>query len=115
MLGIELDADAWLADDDELATLLFPIMALTLPDELLQEQIKTLQLHKTIDEVRQAGIELSGHLANAIYEYWLERRQDLYSESDTLQQTAFKIGRNEPCPCSSGKKYKKCCLDEVLH
>ena len=20
-----------------------------------------------------------------------------------------KIGRNEPCPCSSGKKYKKCC------
>jgi len=19
------------------------------------------------------------------------------------------IGRNEPCPCSSGKKYKKCC------
>ena len=22
---------------------------------------------------------------------------------------AFKIGRNEPCPCGSGKKYKKCC------
>jgi PBP1b-binding outer membrane lipoprotein LpoB len=22
-----------------------------------------------------------------------------------------KIGRNEPCPCGSGKKYKKCCLD----
>jgi preprotein translocase subunit SecA len=21
-----------------------------------------------------------------------------------------KIGRNDPCPCSSGKKYKKCCL-----
>ena len=20
------------------------------------------------------------------------------------------IGRNEPCPCGSGKKYKKCCL-----
>jgi hypothetical protein len=23
---------------------------------------------------------------------------------------APKIGRNEPCPCGSGKKYKKCCL-----
>ncbi|MDY3365198.1 MAG: SEC-C metal-binding domain-containing protein [Prevotella sp.] len=23
--------------------------------------------------------------------------------------TAEKIGRNEPCPCGSGKKYKKCC------
>ncbi len=22
----------------------------------------------------------------------------------------FKIGRNAPCPCGSGKKYKKCCL-----
>jgi len=22
----------------------------------------------------------------------------------------IKIGRNEPCPCGSGKKYKKCCL-----
>lgn len=23
--------------------------------------------------------------------------------------TSEKIGRNEPCPCGSGKKYKKCC------
>ncbi len=23
-----------------------------------------------------------------------------------------KIGRNEPCPCGSGKKYKKCCLEK---
>ena len=22
-----------------------------------------------------------------------------------------KIGRNEPCPCGSGLKYKKCCID----
>jgi uncharacterized protein YecA (UPF0149 family) len=22
---------------------------------------------------------------------------------------AQQVGRNEPCPCSSGKKYKKCC------
>ena len=24
-----------------------------------------------------------------------------------------KIGRNKPCPCGSGKKYKKCCLDKL--
>jgi hypothetical protein len=23
-----------------------------------------------------------------------------------------KIGRNDPCPCGSGKKYKKCCLEK---
>ena len=22
-----------------------------------------------------------------------------------------KIGRNDPCPCGSGKKYKKCCIN----
>jgi uncharacterized protein YecA (UPF0149 family) len=24
-----------------------------------------------------------------------------------------KVGRNEPCPCGSGKKYKKCCGKET--
>ena len=23
----------------------------------------------------------------------------------------IKIGRNDPCPCNSGKKYKKCCIN----
>lgn len=23
----------------------------------------------------------------------------------------MKIGRNDPCPCGSGKKYKRCCYD----
>ncbi|MBF0383979.1 MAG: SEC-C domain-containing protein [Magnetococcales bacterium] len=22
-----------------------------------------------------------------------------------------KVGRNDPCPCGSGKKFKKCCLN----
>jgi len=25
------------------------------------------------------------------------------------------VGRNDPCPCGSGKKYKKCCLDKIKH
>ncbi|MBI3327944.1 MAG: SEC-C domain-containing protein, partial [Nitrospinae bacterium] len=24
-----------------------------------------------------------------------------------------KVGRNDPCPCGSGKKYKYCCLNKV--
>jgi uncharacterized protein YecA (UPF0149 family) len=27
----------------------------------------------------------------------------------TIVREAPKIGRNDPCPCGSGKKYKKCC------
>ncbi len=28
------------------------------------------------------------------------------------QEPKVKIGRNDPCPCGSGKKYKKCCLNK---
>ena len=30
--------------------------------------------------------------------------------TDTFVREERKIGRNEPCPCDSGKKYKKCCM-----
>ncbi|MFI5334790.1 MAG: SEC-C metal-binding domain-containing protein, partial [Chlamydiales bacterium] len=26
-----------------------------------------------------------------------------------------KVGRNDPCPCGSGKKYKKCCEEKTKH
>ncbi|HEY0943862.1 MAG TPA: YchJ family metal-binding protein [Opitutaceae bacterium] len=29
--------------------------------------------------------------------------------SATVRRATPKIGRNDPCPCGSGKKYKKCC------
>ena len=29
--------------------------------------------------------------------------------SKTVVRKKKKIGRNDPCPCGSGKKYKKCC------
>ncbi|HIV98194.1 MAG TPA: preprotein translocase subunit SecA [Candidatus Ornithospirochaeta avicola] len=31
------------------------------------------------------------------------------SENTTIRRTSPKIGRNDPCPCGSGKKYKNCC------
>ena len=32
-----------------------------------------------------------------------------YPEVTQLKNESKKIGRNDPCPCNSGKKYKKCC------
>jgi len=32
--------------------------------------------------------------------------------SGTLRRAAAKVGRNDPCPCGSGKKYKKCCFEK---
>ncbi len=34
---------------------------------------------------------------------------DGYTPSATVVRETPKIGRNEPCPCGSGKKFKKCC------
>ncbi len=46
-----------------------------------------------------------------------QEQQDLkfsHSDGSTVKQpvknAARKIGRNDPCPCGSGKKYKKCCM-----
>ncbi len=41
-----------------------------------------------------------------------EKRKELYLEqkkSGTIRREGKKIGRNDPCPCGSGKKYKQCC------
>jgi len=32
------------------------------------------------------------------------------SFSNTTEKLKKKIGRNDPCPCGSGRKFKKCCL-----
>jgi SEC-C motif domain protein len=31
-----------------------------------------------------------------------------HHHQETITRTAPKVGRNDPCPCGSGKKYKKC-------
>lgn len=39
-----------------------------------------------------------------------DRRKEIKKEFDkTRIAVSNKVGRNKPCPCGSGKKYKKCC------
>ncbi len=35
-----------------------------------------------------------------------------YHKPINIPAVSIKIGRNDPCPCGSGKKYKKCCIDK---
>jgi uncharacterized protein len=44
---------------------------------------------------------LGSHVAE-IHAYWQSKRQVVHATP--------KVGRNDPCPCGSGKKHKKCCL-----
>lgn len=38
-----------------------------------------------------------------------------FSKEAGFERTHKKIGRNEPCPCGSGKKFKKCCLGKGIY
>jgi len=43
----------------------------------------------------------------ATYQYTAPEKGDQKAKQPTVKKD--KVGRNEPCPCGSGKKYKKCC------
>lgn len=43
---------------------------------------------------------------------WREDYDDLPPWPETYVREGPKVGRNDPCPCGSGKKYKKCCLSK---
>lgn len=54
----------------------------------------------------------------SIYRFWLPYRRAVHERhlATTIQRAAPKVGRNDPCPCGSGKKFKKCCgAASVLH
>jgi len=41
-------------------------------------------------------------------DYIMNRGEDV-AAATTVRRKTDKVGRNDPCPCGSGKKYKKCC------
>jgi uncharacterized protein len=53
-----------------------------------------------------------------IYRYFETQRlveNHLFSNTATVRRVTPKIGRNDPCPCGSGKKFKQCCGRTTLH
>ena len=44
--------------------------------------------------------------------YFNPEIEKLSAAFDDFKGKKKKIGRNDPCPCGSGKKYKKCCLNK---
>lgn len=61
---------------------------------------------------RQAQAEAAARMAQANHQQAENQLADGEQEQAQGQQpvrNAQKVGRNEPCPCGSGKKYKQCC------
>jgi uncharacterized protein len=43
-----------------------------------------------------------------LYEYWSANPQQPVVQQPIVN--GVKVGRNDPCPCGSGRKFKSCCL-----
>ena len=63
------------------------------------------------------------NLFSVLIDFYENMREDIESLEDMEEnsikngvpvQYAPKIGRNAPCPCGSGKKYKNCCLNQSV-
>jgi uncharacterized protein len=65
------------------------------------------ELTKTPEQREQLAQQIEESLVN-IHAFWLPLRKAIH-ERETSQRIRTKVGRNEPCPCGSGKKFKKCC------
>jgi preprotein translocase subunit SecA len=95
---------AGIPDDGSLSTGWSSAHPLTLDAEPREISISTRQPSTTIDALEK--------------EFHRKKQRELEAASfagagdasqPTQRRTGEKVGRNDPCPCGSGKKYKKCC------
>jgi uncharacterized protein len=102
------------------ATICFPDLA-ELPDDAVMAALARLYRHlpAETDEEREVVATLDREhplatlddgiedLVLSVADLW-DLTQDLRYKVDTVRRDAPKVGRNDPCPCGSGKKYKHC-------
>jgi len=100
--GVELAEEDWHTSGEALADLLVPIYAFT-------EKTKWRAHDLGYDEMVKTQQAIAANVLK-IHAYWLERRGDDAPVTQPVRRDAPRVGRNDPCPCGSGKKYKKCCL-----
>jgi uncharacterized protein len=69
-------------------------------------------------EEREKLIVGAAAAVTGIYRYFEARRlgeREPFDNVTTFRRAVPKIGRNDPCPCGSGKKFKQCCGRTTLH
>jgi uncharacterized protein len=116
--GMKLRREDWadLFEDEDHAGLLVPILALAHEHD---DDPDMRPYKEPMDAQRREELVLGiSACVPRIYRYFLSRRH-LSSRTGlgagTHRRSGAKVGRNHPCPCGSGKKFKKCCGAVTVH
>lgn len=100
--GARMDS-AWTGDPEGMV-FLFPLAILSGEFDLIgEEDANGNVIEDPTPQLQRARAELE-NTVRAAYQYFRVRRL-----APGVARSAPKIGRNEPCPCGSGRKFKKCC------
>jgi len=98
-------------ESDLRAALLGPVARLAIPESARAEvpAVCGAFLSYLEAEGRLGGGRVLGAFVKALSGKYLEVAS---GKVKPVVRAGSKIGRNDPCPCGSGKKYKKCCMEE---
>jgi len=104
LTGVDLAETDWYdaGDPDEVGELLFPLLVLA--DALPEEEKRSIKPAEWRRLVQSCEESLGDTLAR-IHSSWMVLR----TPPSTVRRDAPKTGRNDPCPCGSGRKWKQCC------
>jgi len=108
MDGIALNRANWqpLFDDVSACEALRPLRLLGADEVSAEEDALT----RTPAQRESLAKQIPAGVA-AIYRFWLPWREAIHQRTlaTTIQRDQPKVGRNDPCSCGSGQKFKKCC------
>jgi uncharacterized protein len=117
--GTTLRRDDWstLFNDENRGGSLVPIFALAHEHDP-DPQMRPYKEPISADRREKLIIGVAAGVMN-IYKYFrthhIPAEVDFVPDSSTYRRLMPKTGRNEPCPCGSGKKFKHCCGKVTLH
>lgn len=107
--GTELRQDIWIdfLNSEEERDYMIPIWALAYEHDE-DPELRPFDEPVT-DELRENLLVGAAAGVVEIYRYFLKQRNRYPQPSETVARSDRKTGRNAPCPCGSGRKFKQCC------
>ena len=109
LIGTQMRHEVWdpIVQDDERGGAFIPLFALAYEHS---DDLSLRPFDKPVTQEQRKDL-IVGMIAgvNSLYREFVEDQKVSLSSALKMPTFPAKTGRNEPCPCGSGQKFKKCC------